>query len=150
MAFVRQASPTRRRSAKRRAPEAETGPSADTILLVLRRATRLGTVCCELCGGELLGDRGLSWSLHHRRYRDHRPDSHSPQNLLALHGASNVDECHGLVHRSKADAMESGWSLSRHGFVNPLLVPVLIDAGSRWVYLTASGEYSDNPPEEAS
>jgi hypothetical protein len=92
--------------------------------------------------------RGLNWSLHHRRYRDGSPDSHLPPNLLLVDGASNVDGCHGRIHGDKAESMTSGWAITRHGDVDPATVPVLIDGGSRWVYLTADG-YSDNPPGDA-
>jgi hypothetical protein len=124
------------------------GPSPETVSLVLHRAMRDGVICCEVCGDAVYAERGLFWSLHHRRYRDGRPDSHLPPNLILVCGASNVDRCHGAIHDHKGDAMDAGHSITRHGDVDPATVPVLIDGGSRWVYLTVDG-YSDNPPGDA-
>lgn len=117
-----------------------------TAYTVVVRCTRDGKPCCEVCGDPLYGLRGESWALHHRRFRDGRPDQHDPENLLAVHGASNVDRCHGRIHGSKTDAMVAGWSVTRHGNADPALIPVLIDNGARRVYLGADCYY-DDPPE---
>jgi|SRR6185436_5567789 len=125
------------------------GPTDETVLLVVARATRDGRVCCELCGDPVKGDRGVGWALHHRRFRDGRPDSHSPQNYLVVHGASNVESCHGVIHAAKMTAKENGWAITRHGYVDPLTVPVWIDGGARRVLLAEDGRYADAPPERA-
>lgn len=114
-----------------------------TSSILLQRATRDGVVCCELCGEPVEGERGVGWALHHRRFRDGRPDSHSPQNLLLVHGASNTDSCHGRIHGNKTEAMANGWAITRHGNADPLTEPVLIDGGRRKVLLTADGGYVD-------
>lgn len=99
---------------------------------------------CEVCANPLEGERSFGWALHHRRFRDRAPDQDTPQNILAVCGGSNVDRCHGLIHSGKAYAIERGWAISRHGKRDPALIPVLI--GGRMVYLTADGQYSEDPP----
>lgn len=120
------------------------GPSPEVVNAVLLRDCWR----CVVCGQSIGGERGLEWSLHHRRYRDGRPDAHLPQNLITVCGSSNVDRCHGVIHASKTEAMASGWSITRHGFVDPLVQPVLVFERSRWVYLTGDGRYADAPPME--
>lgn len=119
------------------------GPDADTVRLVLIR--EFG--CCAICGNELPGERGFGWSVHHRRGRDNKPDSHTVQNLIAVCGGDNVTGCHGRIHQRRSEAQPNGWWLSRIAGTDPLTVPLLIERESRWVYLTATGEYSDDPPE---
>jgi len=119
------------------------GPTVDTVLAVLERSRGR----CELCADELVGERGVRWSLHHRRGRDRRPDSHSVQNLMAVCGASNIEWCHGSIHGRRSEAQPNGWWLSRIAHQDPLRVPVLIDRGSQFVYFTADGRYAEHPPE---
>lgn len=123
------------------------GPDAATTWTVLNRAVRDDQICCEVCGAPVDGERGFGWSLHHRRGRDQRRDSHSVANLLVVCGSSNVDRCHGRIHSRRSESRPAGWWLSRAANENPLTVPVLIDNGSRVVYFTADGRYSDVPPE---
>jgi hypothetical protein len=117
-----------------------TGPSRDVVDMVVER----DGYCCVRCGGRITGHRGFSWSLHHRRGRDGLHDSHQPQNLITLHGASNVHSCHGAVHSHRGQAMDAGYSLSRIAGADPLLYAVLLH-GERFVYLTADGRYADDP-----
>jgi hypothetical protein len=53
-----------------------TGPHRDVVDLVLERDQH----SCAWCGGCLWGDRGMDWSIGHRRPRrsggDPRPDKH--------------------------------------------------------------------------
>lgn len=120
------------------------GMTAETVQVVLARASRDGHPCCEVCGGPLLGERGYHWSIHHRRGRDGLPDSHTAPNALLVHGASNVDLCHGRIHGGRVEAEANGWWLSRLAGVDPLTVPVVLH--DRTVYFTADGSYSDNLP----
>jgi hypothetical protein len=122
------------------------GPDADTTLTVLHRAVRDDKICCEVCSDPVDGERGFGWSLHHRRGRDGRADSNSVANLLVVCGSSNVDRCHGRIHSRRSESRPAGWWLSRAANEDPLTVPVLIDNGSRWVYLDNLGRYSDDPP----
>jgi hypothetical protein len=115
------------------------------LYAVIARCMREDKPCCEMCGDPLVGERGVSWALHHRRFRSGRPDDHTTQNLLAVHGASNVDSCHGYIHRNKGEAMIAGWAITRHGNPDPRRIPVLIDNGSRWTYLDEHGAYVDDP-----
>ena len=119
------------------------GPTPEIVAWVFDRDRRR----CVVCGWRLSGARGLDWSIHHRRGRDGRPDSHQPQNLIAVCGGDNVTGCHGRIHQRRSEAQPNGWWLSRIAGTDPLTVPVLVERGSRWVYLTADGEYADVPPE---
>jgi hypothetical protein len=121
--------------------------SDEAVLKVLARCARDGLPCCEVCGEPINGLRGYDWAVHHRRFRDGASDQDTPQNTLVVCGGSNVDRCHGVIHSGKTYAKRRGWAITRHGNQDPLLQPMLIDHESRWVYLTADGEYADNPPE---
>jgi hypothetical protein len=120
------------------------------VQIVLQRALRDDVICCEVCGGPVTGERGVGWAWHHRRGRDERPDSHSAQNQLVVHGADNVTACHGRIHRNTSgEARAAGWLIPRNGInYDPLLMPVLIDDGTRWVLFGADGRYHDVPPAE--
>lgn len=119
-----------------------TGPDAK---LILARDSVDGVPCCTRCGEQLGPIRGWDYSIHHRRRRDGKPDTHSPQNCVAVCGASNYDGCHGWTHSCRSESQPAGFWLSRVAGDNPLLIPILL-RGERWVYLTADGGYSDNPP----
>src|SRR5690606_32936268 len=141
--------PLRRKAIKRK--RVVSGPTEATVILVVRRSMRDRKATCEVCGDSVNGTRGVDWAVHHRRGRDGRPDSHTPQNLLLVCGGSNVDRCHGIIHADHGSEAEiAGWLISRNAIPtrDPLAVPVLIDRGSRWTYLTADGGYADDPPGE--
>lgn len=127
-------SPSRRRSR-------DTGPDMETVMLVLNR----DGYRCIRDGVPIEGDRGIDWVLHHRRARamggSRRPDTNSPVNLLSL-----CAPCHGFVESYRAEAYVKGWLVHTHH--DPARVPVLVDHGSRWVYLDVAGSCSDNPPVE--
>lgn len=128
------------------------GVPATTVKLVVERATDTNEVVrCEVCGEPLVGVRGLSWSLHHRRGRAGRSDDHNPENLLVVCGGSNVDQCHGNIHSSRAASQAHGHMISRitDPVVDPAEVAVLVAGWSRWVYLTRDGHYSDDPEMRA-
>lgn len=128
-----------------------TGPDDDTVITVLRRAFRDGLrgrhACCEICGGGIIGERGVHWSVHHRVPRGmggtRAARVNQPQSLMVVDGSATTG-CHGRIESDRAEALASGWLVSR--YADPANVAVLIDRGSRWVYLTASGGYADNPP----
>lgn len=128
-------------------PKSPSNPDAPTVELVLARAMSRGHLYCEICADRVTGERGVDWALHHRRGRDGRPDAHSPQNLLVVHGRDNVTACHGRAHRNReGESGNFGWLISRNGINrDPLRVPLLTDNGSRWVYLSADGQYVDEP-----
>lgn len=135
---------TRRRS---------TGPSSDVVHAVLERARRFGPSYmpnCEVCGFPLTGERGFDWSVHHRRGRDGGDDSHTAPNLLVVHGASNVDRCHGRIHANRGnESRTNGWLITRNGIDrDPLRIPVLVEGESRWTYLGVDATYRDDPPDE--
>jgi 5-methylcytosine-specific restriction enzyme A len=109
-----------------------TGPTAAVAELVLRR----DDWSCVRCGKAEL-------QLHHRRPRGlggtNRDDTNQPQNLLTLCLA-----CHRWVESRRADAITNGWLVGQ--LDDPATVACLVDHESRYVYLTDSGEYSDDPP----
>lgn len=119
------------------------GPSADVVEVVLSRCGG----ACEVCSAPLEGERGYDWALHHRRGRDGAQDSHTAPNLIAVHGRDNVTACHGRIHRNvSGESRRNGWLITRIGIQrNPLEIPVLVGAGSKWVYLSEEGLYVDSP-----
>jgi hypothetical protein len=90
---------------------ASTGPHRDVVDLVLERDQH----SCAWCGGCLWGDRGMDWSIGHRRPRrnggDPRPDTNLPSNLVALHG-SGTTGCHGEIERERDRAEQVGFLLT--------------------------------------
>lgn len=131
-----------RRTAMKR-PRPTPGPTFDTVMAVLDR----DSYRCVPCSAPIVGERGTTWALHHRKGRG-LPDSHEPQNLITVCGASNVDRCHGRIHGNRGEAQEFGWSISRNTSLDPVDVAVLVGGETRYVYLTADGRYADNPPSE--
>ena len=121
-----------------------TGPDLETVMAVLHR----DGYRCVRCDRPIVGERGVDWSCHHRTPRgmggSKRPEVNSPAALLSLCG-SGTTGCHGYVESHRAEALTNGWLVSRYS--DPAAVAVLVDRGSRWVYLTESG-YADDPPEE--
>lgn len=89
----------------------ETGPSPATVDKVWERAEG----SCEKCGRGLhRSDRGMSWSVHHRRPRGAGGSSlawvNQPANLLILCGhATTPDSCHQWTESNRADATAAGW-----------------------------------------
>lgn len=118
------------------------GPSAATVLAVLARATDVdGYTRCEPCGTVIFGERGVEWSIHHRRGRDGKADSHSVANLLLVCGGDNVTGCHGRIHQRRSWSRPLGYWLSRTAGTDPLTVPVAIHGGDLR-YLTVDGRYA--------
>lgn len=117
----------------------DTGPSAEVVQLVIERDG-----CCVRCGSAAQGQRGVDWSIQHRKKRSAGIDN-SLSNLILLCG-SGTTGCHGWVEAHPIEAEHAGgWSVSRYS--NPSTTPVLVrsEFGERWVYLTEAGEYADSP-----
>lgn len=115
-----------------------TGPDKLTVEAVYGRATFDGLPCCELCGVQVEGTRGVQHHIHHRRPRrmggSQLPDTNSVVNLLLLDAS-----CHERVERERTAAYAGGW-LVRQG-ERPADVPVLIRA-ERWYLLTDDAAYA--------
>lgn len=129
---LRQAAPKRSRRG--------TGPARDVVDSVYERAAW----ACELCAVRLGSARGIDHHIHHRRPRamggTDRPDTNLPSNLLLL-----CPPCHEDVESRRGDALRCGLLLSQA--CDPAATAVRL-AGPRWVYLTASGRYSNHPSKE--
>jgi hypothetical protein len=83
--------------------------------------------CCVRCGAALVGARGLSWSVHHRRPRgaggSKVPWVDKPANLILLCG-SGTTGCHGWCESHRVFARASGWLVPLNGTAVPSSVPV--------------------------
>jgi hypothetical protein len=115
-----------------------TGVSAETVAALLGRSD----VRCEVCGEALAGERGVGWSVHHRRPRgmggSRRADTHSIVNLLALCG-SGTTGCHGRIESDRATALVCGWLV--RSSADPAQIPVWLRHRGELVLLTADGDY---------
>ena len=116
-----------------------TGPTAEVVETVYERAA----YSCEICT-EGVGDRrGVDHHIHHRRPRaaggSKRADTNLPSNLLLL-----CPTCHRQVESHRGPAQSMGWLVVQG--TDPATVAVLVQR-DRWVYLTESGTYADEPPE---
>lgn len=122
-----------------------TGPSSAVVDAVLER----DHWSCIVCDDGVCGDRGVDWSIGHRIPRGmggtRDPRINLPSNLLTLCGSGSTG-CHGAIEGVlRAMAYREGWLLQRH--CDPLVIPVLIERGRRYVYLTNQATYADHPPE---
>lgn len=116
----------------------DTGPDQLTVEAILERAA----YACERCSGPLGPVRGRDWHCHHRRPRaaggSRRADTNSPANLVAI-----CPDCHTAVESRRGEALAEGWLVTQVS--DPAAVALLIERGSRWVYLTHDGRYSEHP-----
>lgn len=115
-----------------------TGPDKSTVAAVLERAGYR----CEACG-KLVGDeRGVDYSIQHRKCRGMGGTKwfgiNLPSNLLVLCG-SGTTGCHGYVEEHPTEAMALGYAVSR--YKDPFTVPVEIEG--RLVWLTNSATYME-------
>lgn len=106
-----------------------TGPTPATVELVWERDKG----SCQRCGrGLSRADRGMSWSVHHRRPRGMGGSRDAwvnlPANLIVLCG-SGVTGCHGWVESNRGEAVELGWIVSRLGYLLAEDVPVHLHDG---------------------
>ncbi|MCX5066597.1 hypothetical protein OOJ91_11985 [Micromonospora lupini] len=137
-----------RKPAARFAKPADTDPTIETVQVVAERDQGR----CVRCGKHLSGERGLDWSVQHRRARGSggtsRPDTNEPQNLILLCGsATSPGGCHLAVESSKRAARPHGWAIWLPE--DPARVPVDHYLHGR-VWLDADGGWTDQEPAEAS
>lgn len=128
---------------------ADTGPTPVTVALVCERDRG----CCVRCGLRLRGERGLDWSVQHRRARGsggtRRPDTNQAHNLILLCGsATSPGGCHLWVesHRTDADR-ERGWAIRLNDDPAALLVDHHLHGR---VWLTPDGSWTHQAPAVAS
>lgn len=121
----------------------DAGFSKSTVGLIIARD--LG---CVRCGAPIRGERGMGWSVQHRRARGNggsrRPDTNQTQNGLILCGSATTS-CHGAVESGRAEAREFGWAIRQSD--DPLTYPVL-HARHGWVRLDAAGGWVPSGPIE--
>lgn len=143
--------PMARKAAARRRPVARVTRRASstfddaTVAAILERDGRR----CVRHGGVLYGDRGIHWSVQHRRARGMggtvRPDTSQPQNGIALCGSATTG-CHGWVEAHPAEAEANGWRVPQAG--DPLKVPVVYGYranGTNTHFLHSDGSRQSRP-----
>jgi hypothetical protein len=115
----------------------DTGPSKDTVELVLFRAGFM----CEVCSTGLSGIRGVDYHIHHRRPRgiggSSWPGINRASNLLAVDAF-----CHRDIESRRSHALETGRLVP--STADPAFVAVLIQ--DHWKYLREDGTTSADPP----
>jgi hypothetical protein len=120
--------------AKRRPKD--TGPDKVTSIAVLER----DEWACVKCGTGAHGQRGLDYSIHHRRLRAQGVDNGLP-NLVTLCG-DGVRGCHGWAHHNRSAAEAEGL-IVRSGF-DLLQAPIFHHAYGQ-IFLLATGLWSTRP-----
>lgn len=111
------------------------GPDRSMVACVLERAGYR----CEACGKPVGDERGVDYSIHHRKPRGmggSRFGANLASNLLVLCG-SGTTGCHGYVESHRSEAMACGWLVSR--YQDPADVPAQI--GDRCLLLTNQALY---------
>lgn len=98
---------------------------------------------CERCGNPLRGERGVDWSIHHRKNRS-QGGRNVASNLLVLCGDGSSG-CHGWVTEHPALAGDEGTHVP--SWLDPAEVPVT--TLGRTVWLADDGGVSGQAPEEA-
>lgn len=105
--------------------------------------------CCERCGRRLdFGERGLAWSVHHRRPRGMGGSKldwvNKPANLVVLCGhATTPGGCHAWVEANRVEALKDGWLVSRIGVLIAADVPVVdLEGNTFWLDDLGKREYS--------
>jgi hypothetical protein len=102
--------------------------------------------CCGRCGGALWGERGLDYSIQHRRARGmggtDRPDTNAPQNGIALCGSATTG-CHGYVEAHPEEAEADGYRVPQGG--DPLMFPVVHFLHGPGTFLRSNGSWGSRP-----
>jgi hypothetical protein len=129
------------RTARKRRPARDTGPSPAVRALVLARDGR----ACVCCGRSIVGQ---PYSLQHRKRRSQGGDS-SPSNLVTVLGTGTTG-CHERID-SRRDPSDEAKGYTVRSFGNPALIPVMFftspDSGFT-AWLDDSGELLFAPPGE--
>jgi hypothetical protein len=118
----------------------DTGPDKAAVIAVLER----DEYACVKCGGAAHGQRGLDYSIHHRRLRAQGVDNRLP-NLVTLCG-DGVRGCHGWAHHNRALAEAEGL-IVRSGF-DLVQTPIFHHAYGQ-IFLHMSGSFGTRPEENS-
>jgi len=84
-----------------------TGPDYSIVDAVLQR----DSWSCRVCGKDLVGSRGVDWSIHHLRRRS-QGGTHHQDNLISVCGHGTAG-CHGRIHAHPRWARDNGFLLGR-------------------------------------
>jgi 5-methylcytosine-specific restriction protein A len=104
---------------------------------------------CAWCDEPITGERGLDWSVQHRRPRgrggSRRPDTNLPSNLILLHG-NGTTSCHGLVESRRTVAYDLGFLVRYTDSPSQVAIHHAVHG---WCFLTDDGEVvTELPPRE--
>lgn len=93
------------------------------VTMILERDKGL----CAWCGNPVSGERGLSWSIHHRRPRASGGTSLEWVNMAAngviLHG-NGTQGCHSEVESNRARALALGFLIPANGIYTAVDIPI--------------------------
>lgn len=125
----------------------DTGFSREVVDVILGRDGH----ACTRCGGACWGERGLDYSIQHRRARGMggtvQPDTNMPQNGILLCGSGGGDSgCHSWIESHREEARQHGWAIRQDQ--NPLLVPVTHYLHGL-IYLYSNGSWGSRPERTA-
>jgi hypothetical protein len=120
-----------------RRPAKETGAFSDgTVVTICDRDQGR----CAACGTPVVGTRGVTWAVHHRRPRGSGGTSEKyvarPSNGVLLHTS-----CHERKESHRDEATTTGFLVSAIGIARPSDVPIL-HAVHGWVRLDDDGGYT--------
>lgn len=101
---------------------------------------------CFVCGRKVdLSQRGIAYSLHHRRPRGSGGSKLAwvdlPSNGIIACG-SGTTGCHGWIESHRAEARDLGYLVPLNGIQLPSEVPVARWDASNLVYLTDNGWFA--------
>lgn len=98
-------------------------PAAVAAIIIERDQGR-----CAWCGNPVHGERGLDWSIHHRRPRGAGGTSlawvNRPANGVVVHG-SGTTGCHGEIEKERDMARNMGFLVSAIGTEPASHVPIV-------------------------
>lgn len=100
--------------------------------------------CCAWCGNPVHGQRGIDWSIHHRRARSMGGSSltwvNQAANGVVVHG-NGTQGCHGDIESHKELAEQFGFRVYVNGVLLPADVPIK-HAVHGWIRMDNEGGFT--------